>query len=261
MKSLLVLSFLFSSLIAQAQSVGTRSMDYKSKSETMEAFIAVPDIKRAKHPAVLIVHDWMGPSDFTKEKAQQLAQMGYVAMTADIYGKKVRPKSQKEASELAGKYKKDPQLFRERLEAALETLKKLPEVDSSHIVAMGYCFGGTGVLELARSGAPIAGFATFHGGLATANTKDARNIKGKLLIMHGAVDPFVPDTEVMSFQKEMNDANVDYQFISYSGAVHAFAIPKAGFDVKTGAAYNAAADRRSWQAFSSFLQEVAPQPK
>ena len=159
---------------------------------------------------------------------------------------------------MAGGLKKDTKTLRARMSMAYDVLKKQPGVDAGHMVAFGYCFGGTSALELARSGAVLAGVATFHGGLANEHPEDAKNIKGKVLVMHGAVDPFVPEKEVLAFQKEMNDASVDYQFISYSGAVHSFTIPTAGADPKQGQAYNATADRRSWQAFQDFLKEVAP---
>jgi dienelactone hydrolase len=131
-------------------------------------------------------------------------------------------------------------------------------VDKNKVVIMGYCFGGTGALELGRSGANLAGIVSFHGGLSNPTPPDAKKIKGKSLILHGAVDPNVKPEEVAAFQKEMNEAKVDYQFISYSNAVHAFTDKSAGNDPSKGVAYNEAADRRSWAAFMDFLAEVAP---
>lgn len=234
------------------------NLEYKAGKEKMEGYVAFPETKQRTHPAVLIVHDWMGVNDFTKRKADEMAKLGYVALAADIYGKASRPKDGKEAGALAGKYKGDVKLMRERVKAAFETLLKQPGVDKSRVVAFGYCFGGTTVLELARSGAALKGVASFHGGLATPNAGDAKNIKAKLLVMHGAIDPYVPETEVSAFMKEMNDAKVDYQFIAYSGAVHAFSVPGAGNDPSKGAAYNETADKRSWRAFMDFLGETAP---
>jgi dienelactone hydrolase len=228
---------------------------YKIGTDQAEGFLASPKNIKGKVPAVLIVHDWMGPSEFTDKKAQEIADLGYVALAADVYGKDVRPKDSKEAGALAGKYKNDRALLRRRITAAYDALRAMKNVDPTKIVVIGYCFGGTTALELARSGVPLAGTVTFHGGLSNPSPADAKKIKGKTLVMHGAVDPHVPVDEVAAFQKEMNDAGVDYQFISYSGAVHSFTNPKAN-DFKAGAAYNAVADRRSWEEFKHFMKEA-----
>ncbi|MBX2988766.1 MAG: dienelactone hydrolase family protein [Bdellovibrionaceae bacterium] len=254
------IGFVVSLLLAAPQiHAAGEALEYKSGDVVLEGYLATPEIKRLKNPAVLIVHDWMGPSEFTRNKADQMARMGFVALAVDIYGKNVRPKNPKEAGAAAATYKNDVKLMRERINAALQALQREPGVDKSKIVVFGYCFGGTVALELARSGAPIAGAVSFHGGLVTPKVSDAKSIKGKLLVLHGAIDPFVPQAEVEAFWKEMNDAKVDYQFNSYSGAVHAFTNPKAGSDISKGTAYNAEADRRSWQAFETFLKDVVPQ--
>ena len=138
----------------------------------------------------------------------------------------------------------------------LEALKKNPLTDARHIAAIGYCFGGTAILELARSGVDIAGFISFHGGLQTPTPDDARNIKGKVLVLHGADDPVVPPEEVSAFQDEMRKARVDWHMISYGGAVHSFTNPNAGDDPSKGVAYNHKADMRSWQAMQSFFEEI-----
>jgi dienelactone hydrolase len=229
---------------------------YKTGTEEAEGYLSMPRKITGNMSAVLIIHDWMGPSEFTQKKADEIAELGYVAFAADIYGKESRPKNIKEAAALAGKYKNDRDELRRRVRAAYDVLRSTKGVDPKKIVVMGYCFGGTAALELARAGAELAGVVSFHGGLSNPNPADAKNIKGKALIMHGALDPFVKAEEVAAFQKEMNDAGVDYQFIFYSGAVHAFAIPGAGNDPKIGAAYNAVADRRSWVEFKNFMKEV-----
>src|SRR5262249_24891209 len=154
-------------------------------------------------PGVLVVHDWMGVSDDTRERGRMLARLGYVAFVADIYGKNSRPKDAGEAMTLVKRYKADQKLMRSRAKAALAILQKSPLVDTKHLAAIGYCFGGTVSLELARSGAPRAGVVSFHGGLATATPKDAKNIKGRILALHGADDPFVKADEVQGFEDEM----------------------------------------------------------
>ncbi|HEX7674975.1 MAG TPA: dienelactone hydrolase family protein [Bdellovibrio sp.] len=240
-------------------SVKTETVKYKDGSKELEGFMAYDDAAKSPRPAVLIVHQWMGLTDHEKKHAKLLAEKGYVAFALDVYGKGVHPKNTDEAAKISGQYKEDRKLLRQREMAAYNVLKKDKHVDPSHIVVMGYCFGGMGALELARSGeAPLVGVATFHGALSNPHPEDAKNIKEPVLIMHGAVDPFVKKEEVDAFLKEMNDAKADYQFIAYSNAVHAFTQPEAGNDNSKGAAYNEKAYHRSWQAFSDFLGNVAP---
>jgi len=149
-------------------------------------------------------------------------------------------------------------LFRERLIAGLDEMKMQPLVDANNIAAIGYCFGGGGVLELARTGADLKGVVSFHGSLKNPNPQDAQNIKGRVLVLHGAIDPNVSEEDVVAFKKEMEDANVDYVLTEYSGAVHSFTIPSAGADVSTGNAYNEKADKRSWDAMKKFFEEIFP---
>lgn len=229
---------------------------YKEGNVSLEGYIAYDDSVKKERPGIVIVHDWMGPSAFTEGRAKELAKLGYVAFAADIYGKGVRPANAEEAGKLAGHFKGDRGLLRARTKAAMDQLLSTKLVDSKKVVVMGYCFGGTAALELARSGAPLAGTASFHGGLSTPNASDAKNIHGKVLVMHGAIDPYVPQAEVIAFKEEMSKARVDWKFISYANAVHAFAVPGAGNDPSKGAAYNAAADKKSWADFQKFLNDL-----
>jgi len=233
----------------------TENVEYKQGDTICEGYLAYDDAVKGPRPGVLVVHDWMGCDSYAKMRADMLANLGYVAFAADIYGRDVRPKSPQEAGALAGKYKGDRPLLRARVNAALDTLEKQPLVDTKRVAAIGYCFGGTTVLELARSGADIAGIVTFHGGLDTP-TRDAKNIKCKVLICHGADDPYVPATDVTALQDEFRKAGVDWQMIYYSGAVHAFTRPDAGSDNSKGAAYNEKADKRSWEAMKEFFAEI-----
>ncbi len=255
MKKLLLVAALF---YVQSSAAATLHL-YKNGDQEAEGYVASPKLLKGSVPGVLVVHDWMGPSEFTKKKVDEIAALGYVAFAADIYGKGSHPKDGKEAGALAGKYKAgDRAELRARVLAAYNELKNTKGVDPKKIVVIGYCFGGTTALELARAGTELAGVVSFHGSLSNPNPASAKNIKGRALILHGALDPHVPADEVAAFQKEMNDAGVDYQLIAYSGAVHAFAIPTAN-DFKAGAAYNAVADRRSWNEFKNFMGEVAKQ--
>lgn len=237
--------------------IKTELIEYKQGSTVLEGYLAYDTANATgKHPGIVVVHDWMGMGPFTKDRAEQLAKMGYVAFAADIYGKKLRPKDPKEAGEAAGKFKSDRGLLRKRAQAALDVLKKQSNVDAGKLGVMGYCFGGTTALELARSGADLKAVVSFHGGLDTPNPADAKKIKGKVLVMHGADDPFVPADQVKAFEDEMRAGGIDWELIKYSKAVHAFAVPGAGNDPSKGAAYNAEADKRSWQAMQNFLTEV-----
>jgi dienelactone hydrolase len=186
----------------------------------------------------------------------ELAKLGYVAMAGDVYGKGIRPKDAKEAGELATALKNDRKLLRERANLALATLAKNSKVDTKKLLATGYCFGGTAALELGRSGADVLGIVSFHGGLSNPTPGDAKNIKAQVEVYHGEIDPFVPADEVAAFKKEMDEAKVTYSLTVFSGAVHSFTDSGAGNDVTKGQAYNAIADRRSWEGMKSFFHEL-----
>ncbi|MEZ0390632.1 MAG: dienelactone hydrolase family protein [Pseudobdellovibrionaceae bacterium] len=256
---LTLVSFLFS--LSAMAAIKSETVEYKEGQTTLEGYMAHNPAVRMRQPAVVIVHAWMGVDDFVKKKTDEMAQMGFVALAADIYGKGVRPKDAKEAAELAGKYRNnDRTLLRARAQAAFDLLKKNPKVDPSKIVAIGYCFGGTTVLEMAMAGLPLAGVVSFHGGLEFPKLADTKNIKSKLLILHGAVDPYVPPAQVQALTKALDEAKTDYQFVAYSGAVHSFTDPSAGTDASKGAAYNPVADRRSTEAMKDFFREVVGAP-
>ena len=231
-------------------------VEYQQGDTVCEGLLVYDDMFQGKRPGIIVAHQWKGVTDYEKMRAELLAQRGYVALCADVYGKGVRANNPKDAAALAGKYKGDRPLLRARINAALDFLRKQERVNSQQIAAIGYCFGGTTVLELARSGADVKGVVSFHGGLSTPTSGDARNIKTKVLACHGADDPFVPPDEVLGFEKEMRDAKVDWQLVSYGNAVHSFTDKSAGNDNSTGAAYNEKADVRSWREMKLFLDEV-----
>ena len=239
-----------------AAEVRSGSYDYKDGDAQLEGYVAYDSSGTAKKPGVLVVHEWMGLEAYAKSRADQLAKLGYVAFAADIYGKGIRPANTEEAAKQAGLYRADRKLMRSRINAALAELRKQPGVDPAKIAVIGYCFGGGVALELARSGADVLGAASFHGNLDTPNPDDAKNIKGKIIAFHGADDPYVSTTAVAAFQAEMRNAGADWQLNIYGGAVHRFSNPTAGSDVKSGAAYNEKADRRSWQALQAFFAEI-----
>ena len=256
MRPIFLLPFLFASLVGARAAVRTELVDYRQGDATLEGYVAYDDSIQGKRPGVLIVHQWKGLGPYEKKRAEMLAKLGYLAFAVDIYGKGVRVDNAQEASVLAGKYKSDRALLRARVTAGLEAMKKRSEVDSARLAAIGYCFGGTTALELARSGADVAAVVSFHGALNTPNTTDAANIKCRVLALHGADDPFVPPAEVSAFEDEMRKAKVDWQLVAYGGAVHSFTDWNAGSDNSKGAAYNEKADRRSWEAMKTFFGEV-----
>lgn len=236
--------------------VRTETVVYKHGDTTLEGFLAYPETSNRPLPGVLVVHDWGGPGDYSRRRTEQLAEAGYVALAIDMYGQGVRPTTMEEKAKQAAIYRADRALMRARARAGLDVLLANPGVDPKRVAAIGYCFGGGTSLELARSGAPLAGAVSFHGNLDTPNPGDAKAIKAQILVCHGADDPYVPAEQVSAFQKEMKDARVDYQLIVYGGAVHAFTQKEAGNDNSKGAAYNEAADRRSWEAMRSFFAEI-----
>ena len=231
-------------------------VEYKQGDTVCEGLLVYDDIFQGKRPGIIVAHQWKGVSDYEKMRAELLAQRGYVVLCSDVYGKGVRANNPADAAALAGKYKNDRPLLRARINAALDFLRKQERVNAQQIAAIGYCFGGTTVLELARSGADVKGIVSFHGGLSTPTPGDAKNIKAKVLACHGADDPFVPPEEVLAFEKEMREAKVDWQLTAYGNAVHSFTDKSAGNDNSKGAAYNAQADLRSWREMKMFLDEV-----
>lgn len=246
-------------LLAQGAFAGVvgKTVQYREGDTVLEGYLAYDDAVKGKRPGVLVIHEWKGVGPYEMKRAKQLAKLGYVAFAADIYGKGVRPATPELAGKEAAKYRgEDRSLMRARGAAGLEKLASFPQVDRNRLAAIGYCFGGTAALELARSGANVLGTVSFHGGLSTPVAGDARNIKGKILVLHGADDPHVKPAEVEAFQQEMRQAKVDWQMVSYGGAVHSFSNPGSGNDPSKGVAYNEKADRRSWEAMKQFFNEI-----
>lgn len=235
--------------------VKSELVEYRQGDTVLQGWLAYDDAVKGPRPGVLLVHDWLGVTDHQKSLVEKLAALGYVALAADVYGKGVRPANAAEAAAESGKYYKDAALLRARVRAGLDFLANRPQADATRLAATGYCFGGAGALELARSGAPLRAVVTFHGSLDALMPGTPDDIKAAVLALHGADDPFVKQESVKAFMDEMRAAKVDWELVQYSGAVHSFTDPRAGNDNSKGGAYNATADRRSWEAMKDFLAE------
>ena len=231
-----------------------RPLEYRADAVLCEGWQVYDSAVSARRPAVLVIHQWTGISEHEKAAARRLAALGYNVLVADIYGKGVRPQPP-QAGKIAGGYKADRALLRARANAALAVLAKDARTAEGQVAAIGYCFGGTAALELARSGAALKAVVSFHGGLDSPAPADGRNIRARVLALHGADDPFVPAQDVDAFEREMQAAKVVYHLIRYPGAVHSFTLKEAGTDNSRGAAYNAAADKASWERMRAFLED------
>ncbi len=239
---------------AQAKLV-TKTIEYKHGNVVLEGYLAYDDAVKGARPGVLVAHEWWGHNAYVRSRAEQLAGLGYTAFALDMYGKGVMAADAGKAGELAGAFYKDFSLMRARAQAGLDVLKAQKDlVDPQRVAAIGYCFGGTTVLQLAYSGAEVAGVVSFHGGVVSPDSTD--RIKAKLLVLHGAADTFIKPEAITDFDKTMTTHKADWQFISYSGAVHAFTNPKADDFKIPGVAYQAAADKRSWQHMRDFFNEL-----
>lgn len=232
----------------------TETQSYFHQETELEAYIAYPENRSAPCPAVLIAHDWSGRNEFAEEKARFLAGLGYVAVAIDMYGKGKLGQSNEEKMALMGPLVEDRALLQARIKSALEFACTLDQVDATQIAAMGFCFGGLCVLDLARSGADIQAVVSFHGLLGAPNHPN-QTIKARILALHGHDDPMATPEQALAFQTEMTAAKADWQMHIYGGTQHAFTNPNAN-DTELGTIYNARAESRSLLAMQNFFEEV-----
>jgi len=258
MKTLLMTLLLgFTWSIAARAEIVTMPVDYSIDGETYEGVLVFDAASSSLRPGVMMVPNWMGPSEQSVEKAARVAGDRYVVFMIDMYGRHIRPTNTDEAAAAAGAVRSDRKLMRKRVNAALETFRGLATqapVDVTRMAAIGFCFGGGTVLELARSGAELDGVVSFHGNLDTPDPGDAANITAKVLVLHGADDPLVPDEHVHDFVREMRDGNVDWQLIHYGGAVHSFTDPYAA--MPGTAEYHPVVAQRAFSAMAQFFDEL-----
>ena len=253
--TVLALVALVAGSASSQQSIVFENVVYEAEGMKFEGYRARPGHDR-KVPLIFVVHDWNGIDDYEQGRARQLAELGYAAFAIDVYGQGVRPKPGPEASAEASKYYRDNALFRKRLTAGFEAGLKSADIYPNRVGVMGYCFGGAAALEMARMGTAAKGFVSFHGGLKTSKPAEPNIIKGRILVLHGSDDPFVPKADVEAFTLEMNKVKADWKMISYPDAVHAFTEPSAGSNKASGAAYNEAADKQSWLDMQAFWREL-----
>lgn len=238
--------------------VQSEVITYSAGDMTLNGYIAYDDSTTDKRPGVLVVHEWWGHNEYARQRARMLAELGYVALAVDMYGEGKKAEHPKDAGKFAAEVRQDLPLATERFRAAMQVLKNNPLVDQNHIAAIGYCFGGGVVLQMARQGLDLDAVVSFHGSLATDSPAVPGSVKARILVCDGADDKLVTPEQIQMFFKEMKKANVDYKFVSYPGAKHSFTNPEADkfaekFNLPVG--YNKKADERSWQDMQDFLQE------
>lgn len=234
----------------------TQDIDYAADGATMRGYLACAAGATGR-PGVLVFHEGLGLGDFAMAKARQLASLGYVALAADMFGARRQAKNLQEVATLVGALRAEPARLRERGLAALATLAGLPQVDRGRLAAIGFCFGGSVVLELARAGAELKAVVSFHGVLATKLPAEAGQVRASVLVLTGAEDPLAPPEQVAAFEQEMRAAAVaDWQVVSYGNTLHGFTNPAADGSMMRTALYHAQSDRRSWAAMKSFLDET-----
>jgi dienelactone hydrolase len=264
MKRIFSLLFLVSIVsFASAQVRGAKitgeEITYKSADGTvLKGYIAYDESKKGKRPAIVVIHEWWGNNDYSRYRADMLAGLGYIAIAADMYGGGKEGPTPKEAQELATPFYKNPQLAKERIEAAVNKLKEYKQTDAAQMACIGYCFGGSMSLNAANLGMAFKGVVSFHGGLAVVPAEEGKT-KAKILVCHGAADKFVSDEEIKKFKENMDAAKVDYTFISYPDATHAFSNPDAtenGKKFNIPIAYNKAADTQSWNDMKDFFKKI-----
>jgi dienelactone hydrolase len=236
--------------------IRTEIVRYRQGDTQFQSILVYDDALPGKRPGILVCPEWWGLNDYAEHRAEMLAQLGYVALAVDLYGDGKTTEDPALARKYSSELRSNRALLRQRINAALEALKKDSRVDGNEVAAIGYCFGGTTVLELARSGADVRGVVAFHPGLDSPNPSDGKNIKGRVLVCYGANDTASSESDVESFKQEMRLNKVDWQMNVYGNAGHSFTNPASGKRGIPGVGYNADADRRSWQAMQLFLGEL-----
>ncbi len=240
--------------------VKTKTVNYKDGDQECVGFMAWNDEAGDKAPGILVFHEWWGLNDHARNQAKKLAEMGYIAFCADMYGDGKVTEHPKDAQGMATEARKNVATWRKRAQAALAQLKQHPNLDKDKIGAIGYCFGGSTALQLAYTGEKIAAITTFHAALPAPTPEEAKQIKARILVCHGADDSFIPPAAVTSFKKALDDATVVNQIVQYPGAVHSFTVPDADKHNIPGMKYNKTADEESWKQMNQLFSEMLQTP-
>ncbi len=241
-----------------SMNIKSENVSYQDDSVKLSGFVAYDSTITSKRPIILIIHEWWGLNDYVKRRAKQLASLGYLVMAVDMYGNGSTASSVEDAAKMSAPFYRDNEMSKKRFDEALKQIKTYSQADTTKIAAIGYCFGGSMVLNLAKMGEPFKGVVSFHGGLAGIPVKKEL-LRAKILVCHGADDQFVTAEEVNHFKKEMDSVHADYLFKEYKGATHAFSNPDAtewGKKFNIPIAYNAAADSASWDEMKIFLDGI-----
>lgn len=239
--------------------VKEEAVTYMADSATCNGFVAYDANKTGKRPVVLVVPEWWGVNDYVRNRAKQLAELGYLAIAVDMFGNGKIAANPDEAGKLAGQFYGNPALAKTRFDAALNKIKSYPQADTANIAAIGYCFGGSMVLAVAKMGEPLNGVASFHGGLQPIVPTSKELLRAKILVCHGNADSFVPKEQVDLFKKQMDSIGADYTFKTYDSATHAFTNPQAtevGKKFNMPISYNEAADKASWNDMKAFFDRI-----
>lgn len=237
-----------------------REITYKAGGTTFKGYLATEDHATGKHPGILVVHEWWGHNEYARKRARMLAELGYTALAVDMYGDGKQASHPEDANKFSSAVFQNMPAAKERFLAAMEVLKSQPGVDGTQIAAIGYCFGGGVVLAMARMGVDLDGVASFHGSLNTPAPAKKGAIKGKVLVLNGAADPFVKAEDISNFKKEMTSAGVDFKLVNYPDAKHAFTNPEADSNAQkfnfSALQYNEVADRESWAEMQKFFEDI-----
>jgi dienelactone hydrolase len=256
MRTLIVAAALLVATGTIEAAVQGKVIEYEHDGVKLKGYLAYDDAAAGKRPGILVFHEWWGLDDYAKKRAEQLAGLGYVAFCPDMYGDGKVVDHPTEAGKMATTVRMNQKVWLGRAEAGLKALKTQDRVDGDKVAAIGYCFGGSTALTLAYSGAPLKAVVTFHAALPTPTPDQAKAIKARVLVCHGADDTFIPAEAISKFKEALDAAKVKYQFESYPGAVHSFTVPDADKKGLKGLAYNEAADRKSWQQMKDVLAET-----